>query len=153
MTRAAATVDPNQIIGDTVSNPGSVTPLPETECHIPIPKPTFFIVGGAKCGSTMLTSVLSEHPDCCHSAPKETNFFTFNFEQGWDWYRGTFAHYRGEAVLGEGSVSYGSTREHLADSFLSGWFPSAADIDVARFPDPADLADEPAHWESACCCE
>lgn len=101
-------IDPQKLIGDTVYNPETVKPLPESECKIAIPKPNFFIVGGAKCGSTMLTSVLAEHPDCCHSAPKETNFFTLNFDQGWDWYRGTFAHYNGEPVVGEASVSYGS---------------------------------------------
>ena len=66
----------------------------------------FFIIGTAKCGSTTIASILASHPDCCHSAPKETNYFSLNYELGWDWYRGTFAHYDGESILGEASVSY-----------------------------------------------
>lgn len=83
----------------------------------------------------MLTSLLARHPDCCHSAPKETNFFTLNFSQGWDWYRGTFAHYRGEPVIGEGSVSYASIpfRENVARR-LHEYAPAAKIIYIVRHP-------------------
>jgi hypothetical protein len=83
----------------------------------------------------MLTSLLSGHPDCCHSAPKETNFFTLNFDQGWDWYRGTFAHYNGEPVIGEGSVSYGSIpfRKDVAEQ-LYDHNPDAKIIYIVRHP-------------------
>lgn len=128
-------VDPQKIIGDTVYNPETVTPLAESECRVPIPKSGFFLVGGAKCGSTMVTSVLSDHPDCCHSAPKETNFFTMNFEQGWDWYRGTFSHYNGEPVVGEASVSYGSIpfRKDVAGQLYE-YNPQAKIIYIVRHP-------------------
>jgi hypothetical protein len=127
--------DPQQIIGDTVYNPETVKPLPATQCRIPIPKPTFFIVGGAKCGSTSLTSVLAGHPDCCHSAPKETNFFTLNFDQGWDWYRGTFAHYNGESVIGEASVSYGAIpfRRNVVEQLFQ-YNPDAKIVYITRNP-------------------
>ena len=131
----SATIDPQKIIGDTVHNPESVKPLREDECRVPIPKTHFFIVGGAKCGSTMLASVLAGHPDCCFSAPKETNFFSLNFDQGWDWYRGTFAHYDGEPVLGEGSVSYGNIpfRQNVAPQICE-YNPQAKIVYIVRHP-------------------
>lgn len=128
-------MDPNAIIGDTVHNPETVTPLAERDCTIPIPKPTFFVVGSAKSGSTMLASVLHSHPDCCHSIPKETNFFTMNFEQGWDWYRGTFAHYNGEPIIGEGSVSYGAIPflKNVVED-LHSYTPGAKIVYIVRHP-------------------
>lgn len=128
-------IDPNQIIGDTVYNPERVKPLPESECRIPIPKPHFFIIGSAKSGSTTLASVLGGHPDCCHSAPKETNFFTLNYERGFDWYRGNFAHYNGESVVGEGSVSYCSHpfRRCVVDDLYE-YNPEAKLIYIVRNP-------------------
>ncbi len=130
-----ATVDPQALIGNTVHNPASVKPLREEDCRVAIPKANFFIVGGAKCGSTMLTSILHGHPDCCHSRPKETNYFSMNFDQGWDWYRGTFAHYDGEPVIGEASVSYGSIpfRKNVAGQ-LHEYNPDAKIIYVVRHP-------------------
>ena len=135
MTTSQTTLDPQKLIGDTVHNPGSVLPLREEDCRIPIPTPNFFLVGGAKCGSTMLASVLLSHPDCCHSAPKETNFFTLNFDEGWDWYRGTFAHYNGEPVIGEASVSYGAIpfRKNVAKQLYE-YNPDAKIVYICRHP-------------------
>jgi Sulfotransferase family len=81
-------------------------------------KPTFIIIGSAKCGTTALASMLGVHPDCCMSNPKEVNFFqdkttscagmppNQNYEKGWQWYQQAFAHYNGEPVVGEASVAY-----------------------------------------------
>lgn len=77
-------------------------------------KPTFLIIGSAKCGTTALASILGSHPDCCMSDPKEVNFFQDNidyqtnpnYEKGWEWYHRAFSHYNGESVVGEATPSY-----------------------------------------------
>lgn len=77
-------------------------------------KPTFIIIGSAKCGTTALASILSSHPNCCMSRPKEISFFQDtvdyqpnpNYEKGWEWYQKTFNHYAGEPVVGEATPSY-----------------------------------------------
>lgn len=79
-----------------------------------IRKPNFIIIGAAKCGTTALASILSTHPDCCMSQPKEVSFFQDtidfqpnpNYEKGWEWYQQAFSHYSGEPVVGEATPSY-----------------------------------------------
>lgn len=78
-------------------------------------KPTFLIIGSAKCGTSALASILSHHPNCCMSRPKEVGYFLDtidykptnpNYEQGWDWYKQAFSHYNGEAAIGEATPNY-----------------------------------------------
>ena len=77
-------------------------------------RPTFLIIGSAKCGTTTLASILDRHPDCCFSHPKEVNFFqeTLNgsinphYAKGWDWYQQAWAHYQGQTVIGEATPAY-----------------------------------------------
>lgn len=77
-------------------------------------KPTFLIIGSAKCGTTALASILGAHPNCCMSNPKEACFFQDtmdfqtnpNYEKGWQWYQQVFNHYSGEPVVGEATPSY-----------------------------------------------
>ena len=77
-------------------------------------KPNFLIIGSAKCGTTALSSLLSLHPDCCMSRPKEVSFFQDNIDfalnpnyaKGWDWYQQAFKHYDGEPIVGEATPSY-----------------------------------------------
>lgn len=77
-------------------------------------KPTFLIIGSAKCGTTALASILDKHPDCCMSRPKEVSFFqemkngrpNSNFNKRWEWYMKAFTHYSGEPVVGESTPSY-----------------------------------------------
>jgi hypothetical protein len=80
-------------------------------------KPTFIIVGSAKCGTTALASILDAHSDCCMSRPKEVRFFSDtinylpnnpNYEKGWAWYQQAFSHYQGESAIGEATPFYSS---------------------------------------------
>jgi len=71
-----------------------------------LPPISFIIAGFMKCGTTSIAMALDSHPDCCHSIPKETHFFTHNYGRGFDWFRGTMAGYAGEPVIGESSMSY-----------------------------------------------
>ena len=70
------------------------------------PLPNLVQIGGYKCGSTTVASVLNQHPDICISDIKEPQFFTYNWSKGVDWYRQTFSNYAGEKILGDASTSY-----------------------------------------------
>jgi len=73
-----------------------------------IKKPNFIIIGTAKCGTSTLSRVLAEHPDCCFSRPKEVEFFydDNNYSKGWEWYKKAFTHYNNELVIGESTPAY-----------------------------------------------
>ena len=68
--------------------------------------PNLVQIGGYKCGSTTVASVLDQHPDVCISDIKEPQFFTYNWGKGIDWYRQTFSNHAGEKILGDASTSY-----------------------------------------------
>lgn len=76
--------------------------------------PNFIIIGSAKCGTTSLAAILSEHPECCMSRPKEVSYFQDtidhkpnpNCDKGKDWYLLAFSHYKGEKIAGEATPSY-----------------------------------------------
>lgn len=73
----------------------------------------FFIVGSPKCGTTALSSYLSENPEVCFSRPKEPHYFcddftNFGFKGSLkEYYSYYFSHYRDHhTAIGEGSVWY-----------------------------------------------
>lgn len=64
--------------------------------------PNLFILGAAKCGTTTLHAYLAEMPDVCMSQPKEPFFFEAEYRRGLEYYQQKyFAHWRGQAVIGE----------------------------------------------------
>lgn len=78
-----------------------------------LPKPNLFLIGGAKCGTTTLATYLASQREICWSVPKEPWFFCQRDMaercaplKTMEWYARCFSHWRGEEVLGEGSVSY-----------------------------------------------
>jgi len=80
---------------------------------LPAPFPDFFIPGAPRCGTTALSSWLSEHPQICFSKPKETFYFsspTWRPEDEKRWqqeYPRFFRHWTPEhRLVGEGSVGY-----------------------------------------------
>ncbi|MGE5563261.1 MAG: sulfotransferase family protein [Bacillota bacterium] len=42
-------------------------------------KPSLFIIGGPKCGTTAMCSYLAEHPEVCFAVPKEPKYFNTDF--------------------------------------------------------------------------
>lgn len=64
------------------------------------------MIGAARSGTTSLYHHLSEHCDVFMPVKKEPQFFTSNFGKGVRWYEDLFSDYRGQAAVGEGSVSY-----------------------------------------------
>jgi hypothetical protein len=67
---------------------------------------TFVIVGAQKCGTTALSTFMSEHPEICVTKPAETHFFDRsiffrNGEPPYDeFHRTVFKHYQGERAAG-----------------------------------------------------
>lgn len=71
----------------------------------------FLVIGGQRCGTTYLHSLLDEHPDITMARPMrpEPKVFTSDLttRRGRTWYHETyFSHARGEMILGEKSTSY-----------------------------------------------
>lgn len=68
-------------------------------------RPTFLVLGAAKCGTTSLCALLEQHPDVFLSEPKEPLFFELEYDRGpgyyWDRY---FSGWDGQAAAGEGRV-------------------------------------------------
>jgi len=84
-----------------------------------VPRPTFLIAGGMKCGTTSLHSTLRQHPQIFMTRPKELHFFDRNYGQGWDWYESHFRPGPSHLAWGESSPAYmyfGFSRRRIAQS-------------------------------------
>ena len=69
-------------------------------------KPDFIHIGPGRFGTTFLYKVFQSHPDIGLAKNiKETNFFTFNYHKGLDWYF-KFFDYDYDVVKGEISPNY-----------------------------------------------
>ena len=71
--------------------------------HFP---PAAYLIGAQKAGTTTLATLLDRHPQIAVSRPKEPDFFTGNWERGWEWYAARFAPPPGSRVLLDASTSY-----------------------------------------------
>lgn len=85
---------------------------PSTAATAPPFSVTYVILGTMKGGTTALHHFLSQHPDICASAPKETHFFCRDFfflengDEKYDLYRFNFRSHAGEPVIGEATPHY-----------------------------------------------
>ncbi|NMP33061.1 sulfotransferase domain-containing protein [Thalassotalea sp. M1531] len=68
--------------------------------------PKTFIIGAQKAGTTQLSALLSQHDEICLSEPKEPDFFTRNYDKGFDWYKSLFNN--PDKCLIDASTSYTS---------------------------------------------
>lgn len=69
--------------------------------------PNFIVIGAAKCGTTSICDLLSNHPQIFMSNPKEPHFFgRDSAEKTIEWYEGLFSRVTSEIAIGEGSTSY-----------------------------------------------
>lgn len=95
--------------------------------------PTFFVLGAAKCGTTSLHYMLSQHPDVLMAQPKEPVFFEAEYERGLAYYAERyFGEWSGQRAVGEARganllLPYVAPRIH-AD------FPEARLIAILRHP-------------------
>lgn len=71
-------------------------------------RPTFFVIGAAKCGTTSVCDLLSAHPDVFMSDPKEPHYYSrlTKYHELRPWYDSLFEGAGGHAAVGEGSTSY-----------------------------------------------
>ena len=100
-------------------------------------KPTFFVIGAAKSGTTSLCDLIAQHPDICFSDPKEPRYFSHdsNFEKGWQWYQIFFSNSEKALAIGEGSIHY-SMRTLFPDTAkrIAQAIPDAKLIYIVRHP-------------------
>jgi hypothetical protein len=104
-------------------------------------KPTFFIVGAQRCGTTALSKYLRSHPNICFSRPKEPHFFAKEFQnvakiRSIEEYLALFKECVGtEFVIGEGSTGYLQSANAISNIYK---FNSAAKI-IAMLRNPVDI--------------
>jgi hypothetical protein len=102
-----------------------------------LPRPTFVVIGAAKCGTTTLHAALAAHPDVAMSVPKEPNFFSdeSRYQLGWDWYESCFPDAQQARAIGEASVVY-SQRHTYPDTAarIAADLPDARLVYVVRHP-------------------
>jgi hypothetical protein len=69
-----------------------------------VTRPSFFLLGASKAGTTSLHYYLAQHPDILMSDPKEPAFFRLEYERGPDWYwKRYFRRYNGQRAAGDGA--------------------------------------------------
>jgi hypothetical protein len=103
-------------------------------------KPTFFIIGAPKCGTTALSEYLREHPRIGFSAPKEPIYFCTDFPKARrfteekEYLEQCFGHCRNRDVLavGEGSTLYFYSAEAVPN--ILDFEPEARFIIMLRNP-------------------
>lgn len=73
-----------------------------------MPKPDFLIIGAQKCGTSSLFYLLNQHPDLNLPSVKEIQFFTLEYDKGWNWYKKQFpsGHILARKMTGEASPYY-----------------------------------------------
>lgn len=65
-------------------------------------RPTFFILGAKKCGTSSLYCYLGQHPDVYFSVPKEPIFFEAEYHKGLEYYWNRyFSGWEGQGAVGE----------------------------------------------------
>jgi hypothetical protein len=70
-------------------------------------RPTYLVIGAAKCGTTSLCHGLGAHPDVFMSRPREIHYFGRNDPaKTLEWYEAHFDPAIGYSAVGEGSTSY-----------------------------------------------
>lgn len=104
-------------------------------------KPSLFIVGSPKCGTTALANYLSEHDDIFMSSPKEPHYFATNFDKSMrttqteEHYLSLFKNAKKYQICGEASIWYLYSREAIRN--IAKFEPNAKIIVMVR--NPADM--------------
>ena len=87
--------------------------------------PNFLVIGTMKGGTTALWRYLRDHSEVFMADPKEIQFFSRNWHEGWDWYEAKFVGAGRAAAVGEASPSYAEF----------GHFPEVPKRIASRLPD------------------
>jgi hypothetical protein len=92
----------------------------------------FIGIGAQKCASTWVHRILQDHPQACVSEPKELDFFSYNFERGFQWFERHFPANSQALVRGEISPSY--FHDLAAPQRLKAYCPNVRVIVTLRDP-------------------
>jgi hypothetical protein len=92
----------------------------------------FVGIGAQKCASTWVYTILQDHPQVSVSEPKELDFFSYNYERGFQWFERHFARNDRAPIIGEISPSY--FHDLAAPSRLAAYRPDARIIVTLRDP-------------------
>lgn len=70
--------------------------------------PNFLVIGAQKSATSSVCDILSMHPECFMTEPKEPYFFSHDevYAKGLDWYLSLFRGAEGKKAVGEGSTTY-----------------------------------------------
>jgi hypothetical protein len=97
--------------------------------------PDFVIIGGKKCGTTLLYHLIGQHPLVQPAASKELHFFDRYFDEGTEWYRRCFPKPRWEdgrrTITGEATPYI---TNHRAPKRMAEVVPEARLIALLRNP-------------------
>lgn len=98
--------------------------------------PTFLVIGAAKCGTTSVCDILSEHPEVFVTTPKEPYFFVRDPLDEWlPWYKSLFDGAEGYEAAGEGSILYSHPRNVLkAAPRIRSMIPECRIVYMVRHP-------------------
>ena len=74
-------------------------------------EPGFLIIGCQKCGTTSLYEYLIQHPNVVAASKKEIQFFTSNYDKGYEWYKSHFSRSKDvrekmDVITGEATPYY-----------------------------------------------
>ena len=78
--------------------------------------PDFLVIGAMKAATSAIYSYLVQHPRVIRRAPKEINFFSYEYEKGLDWYLSNFVAKQDlpkdkHFLIGDASPSYLNVKE------------------------------------------
>ena len=79
-------------------------------------KCNFIGIGVQKSASTWVYRVLEDHPEASMSTPKELDFFSENFNKGFEWYENHFLLDGSKKVAGDISPSYFTSLEAIKNA-------------------------------------
>ena len=99
-------------------------------------KNLFIGIGAQKCASTWLYEILQDHPDVVLSDHKETDFFSYHYDRGLQWYERRFQSQQNGCLVGEVSPSYFVSKD-VPERLLS--YAPAAKI-LISLRDPVERA-------------
>lgn len=98
-------------------------------------RPNLFIVGAMKCGTTILSDYLSEHPRVVIAKGKEVHYFTLNSDKGESWYLDHFDGDDETRYAVDASPTYFDTcNSALIPKLIKSFSPDAKIIILIRDP-------------------
>ena len=98
-------------------------------------KPSIFIVGTMKGGTTILHDYLCEHPKIKGGSQKEIHYFSLHYEKGTGWYNQHFSHLSEDFISIDASPTYfDAAHTNLIPKLIRNYNPASKAILLVRNP-------------------